>query len=605
MKAMKMMLRALSCSMLALTMWCAHAGPVPWGAKTIDRMYEQKDLRDLLRELAASQNIVANIDAGVPAINVSGRFNMSAGQLFQYLSSTHGLVHYYAGNVLYVFPASASVTEVLQVRPDEIPRVMQALKDFKLVDPQYPIKVNQREGVLLVSGPRVYVDMVRRMTKTTTPVSEAAPVEVRVFPLKYASAADQVLRRGGRDLVTPGVVSVLRQVFARGAPAAPDRRDASKMREAFARPQEPATARVANSDIELRLPPRMPTPQEVAGSDSTPSPEPAADRQTTLPHIVADSRLNAVVVRDLVSRMHEHENLVRTLDIRQAAVEIEVSVIEVSSNDLSALGMDWRFHSSRVDLRSGRRDLPDERFPSSLPPASGGTYDPGPVLRAAAGMGGVLTTVLTDGGRQFLSRINVLSSDGKASFRASPKVLTLNNAEAVLERLKTFFVRVPGAYQSQLYDVSVGTSMSVVPTLVDESGETQIRLAVKIDDGEVSSQSVDGIPVITRNSIGTQAYVAMGQSLLIAGYKEDATGQTESGVPGLSKVPVVGWLFKQQEGTGSQLERLYMITPRVLQSDAAESAAPQKLGAATSRAPTRVSLAERAYGYKVPRDLEP
>lgn len=551
----------------------AMAATVPWGKQVIDRVYENKDLRELLRELAASQGIIANVDKDVPAAVVHGRFKMTAGQLFQYMVSTHGLAHYYIGNVLSIYSANSIVTDVLPVKSGDAPRVLRSIEELKLSDPRFPIKVNRRSGIMMVSGPRVFVDMVRNVVKTVD--VETGPTEVRVFPLKYAAAEDQVFGRGGRQTTVPGTASIMRQVFQRGGGG--EARERAPTPTSLALAQEPVTMRVANSDINLQLPPRMPTPAEMASGEPAQLGYAAMsiDRGGSLPQISADGRINAVIVRDYAHRMAAHEELIRRLDVRPMAVEIEVSVIEVSSSDLSALGVDWRFQSGRVDAYSGRTDLPNQGYPLDRQPP-GAAQGLAPVLGTAAAMGGVLTTVLTDGGRQLLARVNALASDGKASFRSTPKVLTVNNSEAVIERLRTFFVRVPGAYASQLYDVSVGTSMRVTPMVVEESGETQIRLVVKIEDGQVTAASVDNIPVIARNSIGTQAYVGAGQSLLIAGYMEDSKSESEAGVPGLASLPVVGWLFKQRDANGGRLERMYMITPRVL----AETAPPSPIAGA-------------------------
>src|ERR1043165_9822088 len=93
---------------LLLALAAPPAPEVPGRPEPIERVYEQKDLRELIRELAAAQGISASVDKEVTG-TVYGKFNLPAAKLFQYLVSTHGLIYYYAGNVLHVYPASAAV----------------------------------------------------------------------------------------------------------------------------------------------------------------------------------------------------------------------------------------------------------------------------------------------------------------------------------------------------------------------------------------------------------------------------------------------------------------------------------------------------------------
>jgi type III secretion protein C len=121
--------------------------------------------------------------------------------------------------------------------------------------------------------------------------------------------------------------------------------------------------------------------------------------------------------------------------------------------------------------------------------------------------GGVLTTVLGDSGHYLMARINALADDGKANILSSPRVMTLDNVEAVLENLST----------------------------------------------------------IQRTTITTQAFINEGESLLIGGYKSDIHNNTQVSIPGLSSIPVLGALFKFHQKETSHVEHLFMLTPRVIE----------------------------------------
>ncbi|MGH8239877.1 MAG: type III secretion system outer membrane ring subunit SctC, partial [Steroidobacteraceae bacterium] len=289
------------------------------------------------------------------------------------------------------------------------------------------------------------------------------------------------------------------------------------------------------------------------------------------------------VVRDRPDRMAFYEAVIRALDVKPGLVEIEARILEVSSDSIDSLGIDWRLHSGEIDLQFSRGDLPNLGFdtaiapdaprsgplpPNAVRPGFGQIPDAGivpPVPSSDLRRGAVLTTVLGDSGRFLIARINALAQDGKANVLATPRVMTLDNVEAVLENVNTFFVRVAGNLDVALFDLSAGTSLRVTPLIVTEDGKRKIKLAIRIEDGAITGQSVDQIPIVRRSSIGTQAFIAEGESLLIGGYESTAQRDSEVGIPGLSSVPVLGRLFKYREKQSTQVQRLFMLTPRVVE----------------------------------------
>jgi type III secretion protein C len=127
-----------------------------------------------------------------------------------------------------------------------------------------------------------------------------------------------------------------------------------------------------------------------------------------------------------------------------------------------------------------------------------------------------------------------------------------------------FFVRVSGYTSADLYSVSTGVSLRVLPMVVDENGHTQIKLDVAIQDGELSGQTVDNIPVISSSNINTSAFVNEGEALLVAGYKVNSRTNDGTAVPYLSKIPVLGNLFKSTDKEDDHMERLFLLTPRII-----------------------------------------
>lgn len=561
---------------LALSWSAARAAQISWPTKNFSYMAQNKPLKEFLREFGASQGVSVVIDPKVEG-TVNGKFDLTPQSLLELMATSFGLMWYYDGKVLYVYPAGAMGSAVIQLSTATVDELQATLKRLDIVDNRYPIAYDTRQNTVFVSGPTRFVELVRQTARAIDQnETMRGAAEIRVFPLRYAWAADFTFMQGGEERRLPGLASVLRDLYSPGRAAShppppvrssrQDRLDRMRGLGMFRDEDVPATTEDQPAPVEEEL-----APVAMSGAD--------------LPQFQADGRMNAIVVRDRPERMEFYEAVVRALDVKPGLVEIEARILEVSSDAIDSLGIDWRLHSRNVDLQFSRGNLPnlgfetaiDEQSPRSspvpLPPGAGGNGLvplPGagivpPVPFADLQSGGVLTTVLGDSGRYLIARVNALAQDGKANMLSSPRVMTLDNVEAVVENISTFFVRVAGNLDAALFDVSAGTSLRVTPLIVTENGRTQIKMAIRIEDGSISGRSVDQIPVVQRSTIGTQAFINEGESLLIGGYENNTESDTEVGVPGLSAIPVLGRLFKYTEKRNSSVQRLFMLTPRVIE----------------------------------------
>jgi type III secretion protein C len=307
----------------------------------------------------------------------------------------------------------------------------------------------------------------------------------------------------------------------------------------------------------------MPPASSAGGADDTGS---TANDAAELPVIEADARTNSVLIRDVPARLSQYQELIDRLDVRPKLVEIEAHIIEIDDNALTQLGVDWRAHNSHIDLQTGNGTTQQNGYNGNIDPTFGTqTLGDGSTVINTTPLGGSLTAVLGNAGRYLLARINALQQSNLAKIDASPKVATLDNVEAVMDQKTQFFVRVAGYTSADLYSVSTGVSLRVLPLVVDEDGQTQIKLNIHIEDGSVTSQQVDNIPVITRSTINTESFVKEGESLLIAGYRNDTSTNVETGVPGLSKIPLIGALFRYRDDERSHMERLFLLSPRIIE----------------------------------------
>ena len=536
----------LSClASLLLSSGVASAAEVRWKTDKFVYQAQGKNLKEFLREFGASQGLMVVVAPEVEG-TVNGKFNMLPQNLLEMLGATFGFIWYYDGNVLHVYAASDARSEIVRISRSSVDRLRQALQKLDIPDRRFPITYDTRQNTALVSGPKRYVELVQQTARAIDQDQNLrSGSEIRVFPLRYAWANDFTYTQGGRDFTVPGVAAALRRLYGigRNTPQAAS-----------------VNLRTGSTMAKLRG-------MGLAGGSSGESTTAAVEADTTsgeheLPQFMADGRMNAVLVRDLPERMAGHEAAIRALDVKPGLVEIEVRLLEVNSDAVESLGVDWRAGGKRLDVQAGR-DLPTLSWGTAL---SDGAPKVGPQgsLPINPVPGAVLTTVLGDAGRYLIARVSALEQEGRASLLSTPKVMTLDNTEAVLENLSTFYVRVAGNLDANLFNVSAGTSMRVTPLIVQESDQRQIKLAIRIEDGTLTGQSVDQIPVVQRSTISTQAIINDGQALLIAGYAQETTKTDDAGVPGLSSVPLVGRAFKYSGTRKTRVDRFFLLTPRVV-----------------------------------------
>jgi len=573
--------------LMLLMAHAAGASEIHWRTNNFTYVAQDKSLKDFIHDFAADQGINVVIAPDVDG-TINGKFNLTPQSMLDLLATSYGVTWYYDGSVLYVSAAGDVSSEVVPLGTLSASQFQEGLNRLGIYDSRFPIYYDRAHGTARVAGPKRYVDLVKQTLEALNegggPGSSSdynPKTEIRVFPLHYAWAADFTYTADGQDHTLPGVVSVLRNLY-------PSVRSGSNAMAAAPQPTRLDRLRgmgyFRDDQLSGRSGPQPDRLTPVAPRQDSAIPEGAAalafgqSNGPQLPQFQADGRMNAVVVRDIPERMPFYDGVIRSLDVKPALVEIEARIIEVSADSIGSLGIDWRARSGSASLNiSPGAPSPMAGNPGGSPPNTGagilgipnistpGLTSPLLIPLAQLPQGGMLTTVLGDSGRYVMARINALADDGKANVLSSPRVLTLDNVEAVLENLNTFFVSVAGNLDVGLFNVSAGTSLRVTPLIVSEGGHTQIKLAIRIEDGGITQQMVGTIPVVQRTTITTQAFINEGESLLIGGYKSDVRNDTVVSVPGLSSIPVLGGLFKYKQKETSHVEHLFMLTPHVIE----------------------------------------
>jgi type III secretion protein C len=519
------------------------SAPIPWSQKPVQLSVREQSIKGFLEEIGAAQGIPVLVSEAVQG-NVSGQFSGNAQQVFERIIKAYSLLPYFDGASLHIFTASEAQSKTIVVSPGVVGKYVDLLKQLGLFDARNSFRAMPATGVILLTGAPRFVDQASEVASAVQLQGEDGKYTFRAFKLSHASASDTRVIAGGKDVLLPGVASILRSLIS-------SEKNSKVYLENTTRLVRPTQEKLKGKGLASvgRVDNQTSTREdEVQSQNAEATGVPAANSSVK---IEAEPRLNAVLIRDSAERMPYYEQLIATLDVESSQVEIEATVIDLNVDRLLELGINWRLRSGKFEWLFGNGTESDQR----LRPEA----DITPTTRGLA-----VSTVLGPN-LNFTARIKALSSQGAARIVSSPQILTVENIEAILENTRTFYVRVAGKDEVDLFNVSAGTSLRVTPHVIPGmNSQTKIRLIVQIDDGSVTDQTVDSIPIVDKTSISAQNIINEGESLLIGGLVRERSASATEKIPVLGDLPVIGKLFQTSSQSGSRTERLFLLTPRLV-----------------------------------------
>lgn len=303
--------------------------------------------------------------------------------------------------------------------------------------------------------------------------------------------------------------------------------------------------------------------------------------------VLVDEYTNTLVVRDVQRGINNARELVRRLDVQTPEILIESSIVEATTNFERDLGIQWGYQSS-LGPQTGQ--LTGANFPGTIGVGGSGlgTGSNGvpfiadfPATNVAPGGGSALDLALgsIDGSQALNMRLTALETVGKAKIISRPRVVTLNNVAATIKSIT--ILRVPLPSTGTVINTGAGGAAGTASTATEKI-ETGIILVVTpqvSSDGYVlldiyakSSQAdftreVDNIPTEISREANSHILVKDGQTVVLGGIYRDNTANTETGIPFLRSIPVLGWLFRSIHKTDAREDLLVFLTPRILSRD--------------------------------------
>ncbi len=544
---------------------------IPWNRQGFSYAAEDKPLTELLRQVCAAQSIPVVISDKVEG-TVNGKFIAVEPQaLLESLAAAYGLIWFFDGDVLYIYDDSEIDSQIINAPGLDFDQLDRILRDLQIDFGQPRNSLRMTEELVSVAGPPRFVKLVAEVISGLLSSDTAIPDAIEVYPLKYAWAYDTKFESNGTQLTVPGVATVLQQLLPSYASGA------LGMAGSSAQPTLPTTvAKLTNTSLPNPYPATrgpaepevrraLPASSTVPGGTSVPA-EPAGVSDFD-PLITYDVRLNAVVVRDTKARLRSYRDVIAALDKPVRIIQIQATIIDINVDYSLKYGNQFLFTGKAGSFRGSASLLAPaaDGQQSSITDATANLIDSaGDVIR---NNGLNFSSIVMTNAIDFINRIQLLEQDGMANILSQPTVVTLNNLEAVIQRQQTFYVKVPGTYTTDLYDISTGTVMKVTPHVIEDGNQFAINMIVSIQDGEIEPETgrqIENLPLTTQDSLNTRAVLRENNSLLIGGLVREERSTDESGVPTIRKVPIIGFFFKQRARTLVRMKRLFLITPKLI-----------------------------------------
>ena len=265
--------------------------------------------------------------------------------------------------------------------------------------------------------------------------------------------------------------------------------------------------------------------------------------------VSVDTRNNQLILTDTVEKIAQARQIVREIDRVTPQVIIEARVVEANTNFIRDLGFDWGTISVGP-FKIGDSTLDFTLLASNLPPS---------VPTAEVGFN---FQKLTDTPFSILdARLQVSEREGKTNIISSPKILTLDNKKAKIKQgLEVAFQERDDSGGATVKFKEVDLLLEVTPNITPDD---RISMQVFLTKNEVLDPSVSP-PTLSTNEAETELLVDDGDTIVIGGIVKSTVIHSESGIPGLRKIGVLGWLFKSQSKTDLKNELLIFITPRIV-----------------------------------------
>jgi type IV pilus assembly protein PilQ len=287
--------------------------------------------------------------------------------------------------------------------------------------------------------------------------------------------------------------------------------------------------------------------------------------------VSVDERTSVLIIKDVQENVDEAVAMVEELDSVTPQVLIEARIVEANTNFTRQLGVQW---GGAYYANSAYGNALPYNFPNSFNvggAAGSGNYVvdlPADVNQNAGGalgftFGHITNTLSLD------MRLSAMETSGEGKIISSPRIVTLDNIEAVIEQGTSIPYETTSQEGTETEFVDANLSLTVTPHITPDGS---VKMTIKASKNSPNMTIVsNGEPAIDKKEARTEILVKDGETTVIGGIYVVDESEAEGGVPFFSKLPFIGWMFKVEQKIKTRSELLIFITPRIIEPGDQES----------------------------------
>ncbi|OFZ66110.1 MAG: hypothetical protein A2V79_00255 [Betaproteobacteria bacterium RBG_16_56_24] len=267
--------------------------------------------------------------------------------------------------------------------------------------------------------------------------------------------------------------------------------------------------------------------------------------------LFVDDKLNLIVLRDTPDAIRVAERLIAAQDIAEPEVMLEVEVLEVGTNLLDTIGIQYPSQISYSAVGTGGK--------------SGVVTLPEMINRNA----GLVQLTLSDPALV----VNLLHQDGDTNLLANPRIRVQNHEKASVhigDKLPviTNTIAATGGFNTQSINyLDIGLKLEVQPKVYLDN-DVGIKVGLEVSSVTKQIQNADGSLTyqIGTRTAATVLRLKDGETQILAGLINKEDRKSANSIPGLGQLPIIGRLFSSRSDTASKTEVVLLITPRVVRN---------------------------------------
>jgi len=291
--------------------------------------------------------------------------------------------------------------------------------------------------------------------------------------------------------------------------------------------------------------------------------------------IVVDERTNMLIISEVAENISVIDKLIDTLDSSNPQVSIEAKIVETSTSFLKSVGIQWgtnftadSFHGNQTNLTfpntigiSGDQ-VSNQLNPGIPSPLDGGGYAVNVPATGAANSGIVFSLANAANTFQITTALSAMESSGKGRIISAPKITTQDNMEAKIVQGARIPIQTTQNNTVTVRYENAALELVVTPHITAK-GTIVMDVSIKNDYPDWGN-TVLGNPQIITQEVQDTVTSNDGGTIVIGGIFKVEDSNTSDKVPFLSKIPILGSLFKNSYKRRDQKELLIFITPRIV-----------------------------------------